>query len=331
MRVHKIGPLTVSAVGLGCMGFSQAYGVQDEAASVATLRRAVELGVDFFDTAEIYGPHRNELLLGRALKPFGDKLTIATKFGFRYRRDREDFGEATGLDGGPANARRVAEESLKRLNREVIDLYYLHRVDPAVPVEESVGAMADLVAEGKVRAIGLSEVSAETLRRAHAVHPIAAVQNEYSLWSRDVETNGVLAACRELGVGFVPFSPLGRGFLTGKVASAAELGEGDFRRGLPRFQPEHAEANRRLVAEVEAVAQTKGATAAQVALAWVLAQGEDVTPIPGAKRIAHLEQNWAAADLVLTEAERARLEAVFAPENISGARYSQAMAAMSQK
>lgn len=331
MEQRRLGSgLTVSAIGLGCMGLSQAYGHQDEAASAATLERAVELGVTFFDTAEVYGVHHNESLLGRVLKPFRDRLVIATKFGFTYARDADGFGEITGTDGSPANARAVAEASLKRLQTDVIDLYYLHRADPAVPIEDTVGAMAELVAQGKVRAIGLSEVSAETLRRAHATHPITALQSEYSLWTRDVESNGVLAACRELGVGFVPFSPLGRGFLTGQVQTET-LGQDDFRRRLPRFQPEHEAANRKLVAVVEGVAQAKGVSAAQVALAWVLAQGPDIVPIPGAKRIANLEQNAAATAITLTAAERETLERAFAPENVSGGRYPESYAAMAQR
>lgn len=331
MKHRTLGAsLQVSAIGLGCMGLSQAYGHQDDSASVATLQRAVDLGVTFFDTAEVYGVHHNETLLGRALKPHRDRLVIATKFGFTYTRDPNGFGEITGTDGSPANARAVAEASLRRLQTEVIDLYYLHRLDPAVPIEDTVGAMADLVAEGKVRAIGLSEVSAETLRRAHATHPVTALQSEYSLWTRDVETNGVLATCRELGVGFVPFSPLGRGFLTGKVQTDA-LGADDFRRRLPRFQPEHAETNRRLVEVVEGVAQAKGVSAAQVALAWVLAQGADIVPIPGAKRIPNLEQNAAATEITLTKAECAVLEQAFAPENVSGGRYPASFEAMAQR
>lgn len=327
MEQRKLGDFTVSAIGLGCMGLSQAYGVQDEGASIRTLHRAVELGVTFFDTAEVYGRHRNERLLARALKPHRDKLVIATKLGFTYNPARTDFGEITGTDGSPANARRVADASLKRLDTNVIDLYYLHRADPAVPIEETVGAMADLVAEGKVRAIGLSEVSADTLQRAHAIHPITALQSEYSLWTRDVETNGVLAACRDLGVAFVPFSPLGRGFLTGQVT----MGEGEFRESLPRFQPENAEANRKLIAVIEQIATAKGATAAQVALAWVLAQGADVVPIPGAKKILHLEQNVAAADVMLNQADLALLDQTFAPEHVAGGRYPELFEAMAQR
>jgi aryl-alcohol dehydrogenase-like predicted oxidoreductase len=331
MEHRKLGKIEVSAVGLGCMGLSQAYGVQDEASSIQTLQRAVELGVSFFDTAEVYGPHRNEVLLGKALKPYREQVVIATKFGFVYNRDRSDFGEITGTNGQPENARAVAHASLKRLDTDVIDLYYLHRVDPAVPIEDSVGAMAELVSEGKVRAIGLSEVSADTLRRAHAIHPITALQSEYSLWTRDVETNGVLDTCRELGISFVPFSPLGRGFLTGKAPVTATLEVGDFRHNLPRFQPGHVEANRRLVTVIEQIAAAKGVSAAQVALAWVLAQGSDIIPIPGAKRLEHLEQNVAATGLKLTEEECAWLEATFSPENISGDRYPAAFEVMSQK
>ncbi|KAB8310093.1 aldo/keto reductase [Erwinia endophytica] len=331
MEQRRLGNMTVSSIGLGCMGLSQAYGTQDEADSVRTLHRAVDLGVTFFDTAEVYGPYRNEILLGKALKPYRQQVTIATKFGFTYNRERTDFGDITGTNGTPENARAVAEASLKRLQTEIIDLYYLHRVDPAVAVEDSVAAMAELVKEGKVRALGLSEVSAETLRRAHAIHPITAVQSEYSLWTRDVEKNGVLAACRELGIAFIPFSPLGRGFLTGKVPTTAALEAGDFRHTLPRFQTGHVEANRKLVTVIEDMASGRGVTAAQIALAWVLAQGDDIIPIPGAKRIVHLEQNAGAADLRLTGDECALLEATFSPENISGSRYPAIFEAMAQK
>lgn len=330
MEHRRLGILDVSAIGLGCMGLSQAYGHQDEALSIRTLHRAVDLGVNFFDTAEVYGPLRNERLLGQGLAQVRDRVVIATKFGFTYRDDVDTMGEITGTNGRPEHARAVAEASLKRLGTEVIDLYYLHRADPAVPIEETVGGMADLVAAGKVRALGLSEVSEQTLRRAHATHPITALQSEYSLWTRDVETNGILAACRDLGVGFVPFSPLGRGFLTGTVG-AGTLGQDDFRRKLPRFQDQHVAANRKLVEVIEAVGAARGASAAQIALAWVLAQGNDIVPIPGAKRIPHLEQNVAATAIVLTPAERARLDEAFAPENVSGGRYPQALAAMAQR
>ncbi|OZI29880.1 aldo/keto reductase [Bordetella genomosp. 10] len=331
MQHRKLAQFQVSAIGLGCMGLSHAYGAQDESASLATLARALDLGVNFFDTAEAYGPLHNETLLGKAFKGKRDQVVIATKFGFTFHPDRMDSSAIKGTDGSPANARAVAEASLRRLQTDAIDLYYLHRVDPAVPIEETVGAMARLVEEGKVRALGLSEVSAETLRRAHAVHPIAALQSEYSLWTRDVENNGVLAACRDLGIAFVPFSPLGRGFLTGKLAPVADLSEGDFRRGLPRFQPEHAEANRKLVKVIEDMAAAKGVSAAQVALAWVLAQGQDIVPIPGAKRIPHLEQNVAATEVRLDAADLARLAETFAPANISGSRYPAALAAMAQR
>jgi len=331
MEHRKLAGLDVSAIGLGCMGLSQAYGTQDEAASTQTLHRAVDLGINFFDTAEVYGPHRNERLLGKALKPYRERVLIATKFGFTYRADRDDFGEITGTDGRPENARAVAEASLQRLQTDVIDLYYLHRVDPAVPIEDSVGAMAELVTQGKVRAIGLSEVSAATLRRAHATHPIAALQSEYSLWTRDVESNGVLATCRELGIGFVPFSPLGRGFLTGTLPSLSELEPNDFRRSLPRFQSEHVDANRALVAVIEQIAKHNGVTAAQVALAWVLAQGQDIVPIPGAKKIPHLEQNAAAVALRLSDADLARLSEAFTPDKVSGGRYPEKFAAMAQR
>lgn len=331
MKQRQIGTMTVSAVGLGCMGLSQAYGAQDEAASIDTLHRAIELGVTFFDTAEVYGPWRNEILLGKALKAHRDKVVLATKFGFTYNREQTEFGQITGTDGRPENARRVAEASLKRLQTEAIDLYYLHRADPKIPIEETVGAMAELVAEGKVRTIGLSEVSSETIRRAHAVHPVAAVQSEYSLWTRDVETNGVLATCRELGISFVPFSPLGRGFLTGQVPATNTLDATDFRRNMPRFQQDHIEANRLLVKVIEDMATQKGVTAAQIALAWVLAQGNDIVPIPGAKRIAHLEQNARSVDIVLSTADCSLLEATFRPERISGGRYSPTFEAMSQK
>ncbi|WP_319771859.1 aldo/keto reductase [Breoghania sp.] len=332
MKTRNLGStLQVSAVGFGCMGLSHAYGGYDHGAAIDTLHRAVDLGVTLFDTAEVYGPFENEILVGKALAPFRDKVTIATKFGFRLSTDDADWGAIAGTDGRPEHAREVAEASLKRLGTEVIDLYYLHRADPNVPIEDTVGAMADLVAQGKVRALGLSEVSAETLKKAHAVHPISALQSEYSLWTRDVETNGVLETCRELGIGFVPFSPLGRGFLTGTVTSTQGLGEKDFRRTLPRFQAENAEANRQLVSVIEEMAGRKGVTAAQVALAWVLGQGDTIVPIPGARRIAHLEQNVAAADIELTAEERDLLTRTFAPDQIAGGRYPAAMDAMVQK
>ncbi|MDP9838568.1 aryl-alcohol dehydrogenase-like predicted oxidoreductase [Neorhizobium huautlense] len=327
MHTRKLGKdLTVSAIGLGCMGMSHAYGGQDEATSIKTLHRAVDLGVNFFDTAEVYGPFVNEELVGKALKPHRDKAVIATKFGFKIDLEKRDASAMSGLDSRPEHVREVAEASLKRLGIEVIDLFYQHRVDPNVPIEETVGAMADLVKEGKVRALGLSEAGADIIRRAHAVHPISALQSEYSLWTRDPEGE-ILDTCRELGIGFVPFSPLGRGFLTGKIKSTADMSEGDMRLGLPRFEAENMEANLALVRLVEAMAETKGITAAQLALAWVLAKGDFIVPIPGARKIPNLEQNAAAADVVLTVDEVQKLDDMLAPDKIAGARYAaQAMA-----
>ena len=331
MQTRKLGKdLTVSAIGLGCMGMSHAYGGQDEATSIKTLHRAVELGVNFFDTAEVYGPFVNEELVGKALKPHRDKVVIATKFGFKIDTSKTQTGAMSGLESRPEHVREVAEASLKRLGIEVIDLFYQHRVDPNVPIEETVGAMADLVKEGKVRALGLSEAGADIVRRAHAVHPISALQSEYSLWTRDPEGE-ILETCRELGIGFVPFSPLGRGFLTGKIKSAADMSEGDMRLGLPRFEAENMEANLALVRLVEQMAETKAITAAQLALAWVLAKGEFIVPIPGARKIPNLEQNAAAADIVLTDAEVRRLDDMLAPEKIAGARYAASQMAWTPK
>jgi aryl-alcohol dehydrogenase-like predicted oxidoreductase len=302
------------------MAMSHAYGGQDEADAVRTLHRAVELGVTFFDTAEVYGPFANEILVGKALKPFGDKVVIATKFGFKIDPSKSDISAMAGVDGRPEHAREVAEASLKRLGVEAIDLFYLHRVDPQVPIEDTVSAMAELVREGKVRALGLSETSADTLRRAHAVHPIAALQSEYSLWTRDPEGD-ILDTCRELGIGFVPFSPLGRGFLTGTIQKPEDLGATDFRRSLPRFSEENMAANARLVQLLEEMAAAKGVTAAQLALAWVLHQGEFIVPIPGARRITHLEQNVAAAGIALSAEEFQTLGELLAAEKFSGKRY----------
>jgi len=327
MKKRRLGQtLEVSAIGLGCMGMSHAYGGQDEATSIRTLHRAVDLGVNFFDTAEVYGPFVNEELVGKALKPFRDQVVIATKFGFRIETEKAGQSAMSGLDSRPEHVREVAEASLKRLGIDVIDLFYQHRVDPSVPIEETVGAMADLVKEGKVRALGLSEADADIIRRAHAVHPISALQSEYSLWTRDPEGE-ILDTCRELGIGFVPFSPLGRGFLTGKIKSAADFGAGDFRANLPRFEADNMKANLALVALVEEMAQEKGATAAQLALAWVLAKGDFIVAITGARKIPNLEQNAAAADVVLSESEVQRLDDMLSPEKIAGARYAaQAMA-----
>lgn len=331
MKTRKLGnELTVSAIGLGCMGMSFAYGGADEAESIRTLQRAVDLGVTFFDTAEVYGPYENEKLVGRALKPLRDKVTIATKFGFRIEPGKPATEAIKGIDGRPENARAVADASLARLGIDVIDLYYQHRVDPEVPIEDTVGAMADLVRQGKVRALGLSEASAETIRRAHKVHPIAAVQSEYSLWSRDPEED-VLATCRELGIGFVPYSPLGRGMLTGAIRKADDLAADDFRRSLPRFQADNLSANAALVDTLETLAREKGVTAAQLALAWVIHQGDFIVPIPGARKINHLEQNAAAADIVLTRDELARLGDALSPTLVAGKRYTEASLALTNR
>ncbi len=299
MKTRKLGQeLTVSAIGLGCMGMSYAYGGQEEQDAIRTLHRAFDLGITFFDTAEVYGPYENEKLLGKALKPFRDKVTIATKFGFKI----ED-GKSSGVDSRPENIRAVAEASLKRLDIETIDLFYQHRVDPNVPIEDVIGTMKDLIDEGKIRTIGLSEAGVKTIRRAHAVHPIAALQNEYSLWTRDPE-QGVLALCAELGIGFVPYSPLGRGMLTGQVRSQSDLAEGDFRKTLPRFQPGNLEANNKQVDLIAEIAREKQVTPAQLALAWVLNQGDFIVPIPGARKINHLEDNAKAVNVTLTTEER---------------------------
>ena len=330
MKTRQLGPhLTVSAIGLGCMGMSHGYGGQEEADAIRTLHRAVELGVNFFDTAEVYGPFTNEVLVGKGLKPFRDKVIIATKFGFTIGDDAK-AARPSGTDSRPEHVRAVAEASLKRLGVDVIDLFYQHRVDPDVPIEETVGALADLVTEGKVRAIGLSEASAATLRRAHAVHPVSALQSEYSLWTRDPEGE-ILETCRELGSGFVPFSPWGRGFLTGKVQKPEDFGADDFRTTLPRFSAENMAANASLVKLLERMAQEKGITAAQLALAWVLHRGEFIVPIPGARKIPHLEQNIAATDISLTEEEVKTLGELLAPEKFSGKRYSDAVAAMTNR
>ncbi|WP_018899282.1 aldo/keto reductase [Rhizobium sp. 2MFCol3.1] len=328
MKTRTLGQdLEVSAVGLGCMGMSFAYGASDENESIRTLHRAVDLGITFFDTAEMYGPHTNEQLLGRALKPVRARVVIATKFGFKFDPSKSGAAALTGVDSRPENVKRVAEASLKRLGTDVIDLYYQHRVDPNVPIEETVGAMSELVREGKVRALGLSEAGSATIRRAHAVHPIAAVQSEYSLWSRDPE-HDVLATCRELKIGFVPYSPLGRGFLTGAIRKPDDLGADDFRSQLPRFQADNFDANAALVAKLEALAKDKGVTTAQLALAWVLHQGEDIVPIPGARKVNHLEQNAAAADIALSARELAELSAIMPLDEIAGKRYSEASLAM---
>jgi len=327
MHTRRLGSnLEVSAIGLGCMGMSFAYGGGDDAESIAVIHRAVELGVTLLDTAEVYGPFLNEELVGRAIRPIRDRVVLATKFGFRISDQGRGLERMQGVDSRPEHVREAVEGSLKRLGVESIDLLYQHRVDPQVPIEETVGAMAALVAEGKVRHLGLSEASSETLRRAHAVHPIAALQSEYSLWSRDVEAD-ILPTCRELGIGFVPYSPLGRGVLTGKF-QMANLAADDFRRGLPRFQPETLDANQKLVAKLEEIAVARGVTAAQLALAWLLAQGDDIVPIPGARRERHLSENVAAADLKLDDADLEAISAALPPSAIAGERYTQTEMAM---
>lgn len=311
--------LTSSALGLGCMGMTWAYGASDETEAVATIRRALDLGVTFFDTAEVYGPHTNERLLGRALGPDRNRVVVATKFGFRIVDGRME-----GVDGRPENVRRACEASLERLGTDRIDLLYQHRVDPEVPIEETVGAMAGLVREGKVRFLGLSEASAATLERAHAVHPISALQSEYSLFERGVEA-AVLPACRRLGIGLVPYSPLGRAFLAGEARRAEDYSDRtDFRAGLPRFQGANYDHNLRLVEALRGVAAGLGATPAQVALAWLLQQGDDIVPIPGTKRRRWLEENVAATSLRLPATATAELDRLFAPGAVAGERYAPA-------
>jgi aryl-alcohol dehydrogenase-like predicted oxidoreductase len=323
LPVRKLGTqgLEVSALGLGCMGMSQSYGVPDDRESVATLHRALELGVTFLDTAEAYGPFSNEELLGRALKGRRDGVVLATKFGFRF-----DGNQLTGTDSRPTHIREVVEASLRRLRTDRIDLLYQHRVDPAVPIEDVVGAMGDLVREGKVLYLGLSEAGEATIRRAQAVHPISALQSEYSLWERNLESD-ILPLLRELGIGLVAFSPLGRGFLTGTAKRAEDYPEGDYRRGDPRFQGANFDANLRAASVVQDLAGRKGATASQVALAWLLHKGQDIVPIPGTKRRRYLEENLAAATLGLTREELAELDRALGPEAVAGPRYNERMMA----
>ncbi|SFH55498.1 aldo/keto reductase [Modicisalibacter xianhensis] len=318
MHTRKLGRegLEVSALGLGCMGMSDFYAGRDEAEAVATIHRAIDLGVTLLDTADMYGPFTNEVLVGKAIEGLRDQVVLATKFG----NVRSEKGEFLGIRGDAEYVWQACDASLKRLGVDHIDLYYQHRVDPNTPIEETVGAMAELVKAGKVRYLGLSEAGPETIRRAHAVHPIAALQTEYSLWSREPEEE-ILPTVRQLGIGYVAYSPLGRGFLTGQIRSVDDLAEDDYRRSAPRFQGENFQKNLDLVQEVETMAREKGCTSSQLALAWLLAQGEDIVPIPGTKKRARLDENVGALDVRITAEDRARIDAILPPGAAAGSRY----------
>ena len=322
MKIKSLGTqgLTASEMGLGCMGMSDFYGSQNDDESIKTIHSAFDLGITFFDTADMYGPFKNEILVGKAIKPFRNEITLATKFGIL--RDPVD-PKKRGVNGKPEYVKSACEASLKRLDVEVIDLYYLHRKDPATPIEETIGAMGELVKEGKVKAIGVSELNVDTLRKAHATFPITALQSEYSLWSREPEAE-ILPACNELGIAFVAYSPLGRGFLTGQIKTFEDLEEDDFRRNSPRFMGENFNKNLNLVKKVEAIAKEKNCTPAQLALAWVMAQEDFIFPIPGTKRVKYLEENVKATAIHLSEKDLREIEEVFPENAASGLRYTEA-------